>query len=227
MADNFMSRAEIHDKIAVPHVQKMLKEYGLLGIPYGVEVHDKRLQQALLLLGRNDDTAMRTRFKPDLYIVSGSDDLLVNPKVRPIMCEVKCENRGHINFSIEFDSYCSGKMWDAGKKNVMYVFVRLVGKDPTELKCCWLDEVYVTHVNVPGRFDFEKNMRELRDKHPKISFRPSEHKNGAGTPFFIVPGDSKRLRTFESFMKTTFDFQKLPKEDEPKEDESTPIQLSF
>jgi len=196
MSDNYQIRRNDHDKIAIPYLQERLRKFGLSTIPHGIEIHDSRLQKILMSSGRQDSTALRDRYKPDLYIIP--DDIM--SQVRPILCEVKSENRGHKNFSIEFDSFCSGKLWDSGNKSVMYAFVKMEQDEPIDILCCWLDEVKISYVNIPRRYDFDKNIAELPSLYPGIEFKPIEHRAGAGTPFFVVRGDSAYLQPFDKFI---------------------------
>lgn len=196
----FQSRSYLHDKVAIPYVQELLAKYDLEGIPYGVEVHDKNLQRALMLFGRQDEMALKNRYKPDLCIVPRPDGMKINPKVRPFLCEVKSENETHPNFAIEFDSFCAAELWDNGQRNVIYIFVKMAQGVPIEARACWVSGLCFKPVFVPRRFDFEKNIKELEAKYPRIKFQPVEHTGGSGTPYFLIRQDASYLRLFDSFI---------------------------
>lgn len=196
--DTFRNRIFEHDKIAIPYLKEEFEKHGLVCIKHGVEIHDERLQKSLMLLGRTNQGALRDRYKPDFYIIPNGNEI-----VQPFMCEVKSESRGHKNYAIEWDSFCSAKIWDNGQKAVMYAFIEIVNEKPVSLVCCWIDEIKISYVNVPMRFDFERNMTELTELYPDIEFKPSEHKAGAGTPFFIIPKKASYLRSIDKFLYPT------------------------
>ena len=195
MVDSFNSRVNGHDNIAVPFVEAELKKNGLDSIRYGVEIYAKIFQQALYKLGRQNDMALRDRFKPDLYILPVGI-------IPPLLCEIKSENRGHPNFAIEFDSYCAAKIWDGGSKQVIYTFVDF--NNSIQIKLCWLEDVRFIEVRVPNRFDFAKNMLELNKKYPYVQFVEVPHTGGAGTPFFLIPKISIYLKPLDMFIKQNF-----------------------
>lgn len=193
---NYQQRRHEHDKIAIPYLQDRLKEFGLSTVQHGVEIHDPKLKEFLRNSGRSNPNVLRDRYKPDLYIIPDDQQL----KISPVLCEVKSENKGHSNFSIEFDSYCSGKLWDNNQRGVMYAFIRLIDNHPVEIKCCWLIDIKISYVSIPKRFDFEKTIYELTNLYPNIEFKPVQYTSGSGTAFFVIRGDSSYLRQFDSFI---------------------------
>lgn len=200
--DSFGTRSHDHDQIAIPFVLGELSKYGLVGIKHGVEIHDKILQQTLQRLGRNSDMALRDRYKPDLYIVPMPDKKL---KIPPLLCEVKCKNIKYDNFAIEFDSYCAAKIWDIGQKSVIYAFVRIEGQIPKDVRVCWVNDIAEPKlVEIPRRFDFDKNILELRARYPNTLFNSTVHLNGSGTPYFLISQYTYYLKSLDVFIKDNF-----------------------
>jgi hypothetical protein len=188
-ADTFTGRARQHDDQAVGLVKAIFSKYGFLGFRIGAEIDHKNHWS--LLTAQADPTSIMLRFRPDL--------VLVKPGVRTVMCEVKSEAQGYVNFAVEFNSWRAATIWNRSGRHVMYALVDLRDE---RVSACWADDIpRPATVRVPRRWDWEKHKSFLQRGAPWANLEVVNHAGGSGTPYFLIPKAADYLRPVERFIE--------------------------
>jgi hypothetical protein len=186
----FVERAKQHDELAVSLVEMIFSQYGFSGFRIGTETDSQDCWN--FLLTQSDPTSIMLRFRPDR--------VQVKPGVRTVLCEVKSEAQGRPNFAIEFYSWQAATMWNRSGRHVMYAMVDVQNE---KVFACWAENIPSPHIiRVPKRWDFEKHMQQLQREAPWAELLPVEHTGGSGTPYFLVPKNSKYLWPLDAFIET-------------------------
>lgn len=204
---NFSKRREQHDNIAIPLVTKLFKAYQFDKHRWGFEF-DKQVTKTSLS-SQHDKTSMLLRYRPDVVFT----------KIgwRSVLCEIKSENQGYKNFAVELESWLATKEWNLHQNHVMYAFVDIV---PKKVLCCWANTIPLPGiVYLPKTPDFTKTKNRIKANLPHLVITLTKYSSGSGTPYFLLPKNSKYLIKFDEFINTEL----LPNSLNPR----CPIELTY
>jgi len=187
---NFAARRDQHDGPAMKIVCDRLEQVGALTSAFGIEIDNDELRQALR--SQHDAMSLMLRYRPDRAVVV--------PKVQTILCEIKSGAGPYRNYAIEIDSYAAAREWHNGERRVMYAFVDLDTETPT-IKACWFDALPGPHtIYVPMRNGYQSTLHRIEQTWPNANVTTRPHRNGSGTPFFLVNKEHPALRPLDAFI---------------------------
>ncbi len=139
----------------------------------GVEFDNETVQKELRK--RDDLTSIIIRHRPDAIGFM---------ETRSVMVQVKGSPNVKTHFPIEVDSWRSAHEWSQRHQQVLMVFVQIPTK---KMWFEWACNVRPKAINVPQRFDGEKQFQRMQQEYPDIIIKKMAYSGrGSGTPYFYV-----------------------------------------